>query len=500
MKAFSSQTHADKEHDRSRQPTASQGSATSPPGYGIDFLDRSRPNSTGLPDRLKNGVEALSGLSMDDVRVHYRSEKPSQINAYAYTQGNDIHIAQGQEKHLPHEAWHAVQQKQGRVSQTRQMKGVSINNDHELEREADAMGDRAMSSHPLDLASAPLHSASPMALGNGNRAAVVQGYFAQAYTYSTWRQADDMTLATKEGYPNHELYAKAGKAAAANAQLQAVNSGIELVETAVKDTFWEGPEIKPSRQTELKKIEAKNKQNNSKGNDMLLYADCGKSNSVVVGDTSRQAVYDKPGGSAGTKVPGSPVTMKTAMMKAWLDYEKQGAGLLKRIGLYIAVSSAKNKEKELALLATEFSKATTTADKDNIIARYQKTLDDVAEAYWEYYNKLPASKRDEVDKALKINRYAAPGVGQGYTTSSGGASAGKATWNFHWGGVVMLSDDGKDRVVLENYATGNPNEQNKLWTFEMYGSEKKGQTFHEQHQATLQHGLTPTTMTIEKKP
>ncbi|HCC51392.1 MAG TPA: hypothetical protein DEQ30_04490, partial [Porphyromonadaceae bacterium] len=72
-------------------------------------------NKTGLPDDLKTGIENLSGYSMDDVRVHYNSGKPAQLQALAYTQGTDIHVAPGQEKHLPHEAWHVVQQKQGRV-------------------------------------------------------------------------------------------------------------------------------------------------------------------------------------------------------------------------------------------------------------------------------------------------------------------------------------------------------------------------------------------------
>src|SRR5262245_41691064 len=30
-------------------------------------------NQTGLPDGLKSGIERLSGLSLDDVRVHYDS-------------------------------------------------------------------------------------------------------------------------------------------------------------------------------------------------------------------------------------------------------------------------------------------------------------------------------------------------------------------------------------------------------------------------------------------
>lgn len=103
-------------------------------------------NNTGLPDNLKSGIENLSGYSMNDVKVHYNSSQPAQLNAHAYAQGSNIHIAPGQEKHLPHEAWHVVQQKQGRVKPTMQMKGkVNVNDDKGLEKEADVMGARAIS-------------------------------------------------------------------------------------------------------------------------------------------------------------------------------------------------------------------------------------------------------------------------------------------------------------------------------------------------------------------
>jgi len=89
-----------------------------------------RANNTGLPDHLKSGVESLSGLSMDDVRVHYNASQPAQLNALAYAQGSDIHLAPGQERHLPHEAWHVVQQAQGGVRPTLQLKdGVPVNDD-----------------------------------------------------------------------------------------------------------------------------------------------------------------------------------------------------------------------------------------------------------------------------------------------------------------------------------------------------------------------------------
>jgi ribosome biogenesis GTPase A len=100
-----------------------------------------RQNNTGLSDKIKGGIENLSGLSMDAVRVHYNSDKPFQLNALAYTQGTDIHVAPGQEKHLAHEAWHVVQQMQGRVEPTLQMNGtIPVNDDTDLENEADEMG------------------------------------------------------------------------------------------------------------------------------------------------------------------------------------------------------------------------------------------------------------------------------------------------------------------------------------------------------------------------
>jgi hypothetical protein len=100
-------------------------------------------NRTGMPDKLIAGLEQLSGVDLSVVRVHYNSTESAQLNALAYTHGTDIQIAPGQEKHLPHEGWHVVQQMQGRVKPTLQMKGILLNNNDGLEREADVMGAKA---------------------------------------------------------------------------------------------------------------------------------------------------------------------------------------------------------------------------------------------------------------------------------------------------------------------------------------------------------------------
>jgi hypothetical protein len=103
-----------------------------------------KPNQTGLPDNLKAGVESLSGVAMDEVKVHYNSAQPAQLGALAYARGSEIHLGPGQERYLPHEAWHVVQQAQGRVKPTVQMKGGAVNDDANLEAEADRMGAKAM--------------------------------------------------------------------------------------------------------------------------------------------------------------------------------------------------------------------------------------------------------------------------------------------------------------------------------------------------------------------
>ncbi|EAY28050.1 eCIS core domain-containing protein [Microscilla marina] len=106
-----------------------------------------KSNPHGLPHQLQSNMENMGGVDLSDVKVHKNSDKPVQLNAHAYAQGSDIHLAPGQDKHLPHEAWHVVQQKQGRVQATTQMKNsdgkVGINDNQALEHEADVMGEKA---------------------------------------------------------------------------------------------------------------------------------------------------------------------------------------------------------------------------------------------------------------------------------------------------------------------------------------------------------------------
>ncbi|MBL6445169.1 DUF4157 domain-containing protein [Fulvivirga sp. 29W222] len=110
-------------------------------------------SSNGLPDAVKSQMEGAFNTDFSNVKIHNNSPKAKDIGALAYTQGKDIHFAPGQynpdsksgQELIGHELTHVVQQSQGRVKATTQAKGLPVNDDPELEREADEMGRKAAS-------------------------------------------------------------------------------------------------------------------------------------------------------------------------------------------------------------------------------------------------------------------------------------------------------------------------------------------------------------------
>lgn len=101
-------------------------------------------NRTGIPDKMKKSFEIFSGFSFDDVKVHYNSQKPAQLKALAYTQGNKVYIAPCEEKHLSHELGHVVQQKQGRVNSGVNINGIKVNMSRQLESDANTISINAL--------------------------------------------------------------------------------------------------------------------------------------------------------------------------------------------------------------------------------------------------------------------------------------------------------------------------------------------------------------------
>jgi Domain of unknown function (DUF4157) len=123
-------------------------------------------NGQGLPPTVQPKMEATLGTDLSTVKVHADSGEAQQMGARAFTQGDNVHFAPGQydtqsqkgQELIGHEMAHVKQQREGRVQATKQMKGVGLNDDRGLEREADVMGKKAAQ------ASSPAEMASPMAL------------------------------------------------------------------------------------------------------------------------------------------------------------------------------------------------------------------------------------------------------------------------------------------------------------------------------------------------
>jgi len=127
---------------------------------------RLRSNTTGLPTPVLRGMEGLLGRDLSSVRVHADSPRAARLGAVAFTEGLDVHVAPGRlrpetaagRRLLGHELAHVVQQADGRVPETTRADGLAVNDDAGLEREADAIGERAASAIGV---LAPLSAAMP---------------------------------------------------------------------------------------------------------------------------------------------------------------------------------------------------------------------------------------------------------------------------------------------------------------------------------------------------
>lgn len=167
-----------------------------------------KENKGDLPSDLQSGLENMSGKDMSDVTVNYNSATPGEYGAHAITQGKQIDIAPGQEQHLPHEAWHVVQQKQGRVPVTGSMGGTPVNTDTSLEKEADVMGARAMQMK-FNAVPSVTHSSinSPVIQGNWKFNSMLSKNMFKDFGTVTKNKSDDVTEFADEIYKQNPISA-----------------------------------------------------------------------------------------------------------------------------------------------------------------------------------------------------------------------------------------------------------------------------------------------------
>jgi hypothetical protein len=102
-------------------------------------------------------MESAFGEDFSDVKIHTNSQQAEELNALAFSQGDDIHFAPGEfsaetEKGrnlIGHEFAHIVQQRAGLVTPTFvAANGIAINNNSKLENDADIIGNKAVNGNP----------------------------------------------------------------------------------------------------------------------------------------------------------------------------------------------------------------------------------------------------------------------------------------------------------------------------------------------------------------
>lgn len=155
---------------------------------------KSKPES--LPTDTKEKMEGSFGQDFSEVNIHTNSNSAEQLNAKAYTQGSDIHFAPGEfqpqseegEKLIGHELTHVVQQKENKVQPGDvNGKGITINADPALEKEADEMGGKASKGETIN---------SVSNTGSGIQRAVIE----TATDYRDFISLSSMTLSELDEY------------------------------------------------------------------------------------------------------------------------------------------------------------------------------------------------------------------------------------------------------------------------------------------------------------
>jgi hypothetical protein len=430
-----------------------------------DQIQSERSNGKPVDEGVRLEVEEQLGHDFSEVRVHTDPQAQAlagAVGARAFTTGRDIFVADPALATDPtlmaHELVHTVQQ--------------GMNED-----KPSAVG----AVGTAEESQADVGAADPGAIQ-----ATVQRYTDDKKVEGQYARVSDGGKVVVLGQSNYsqDLYATTELIDGANAKLAKSGdkgSYLSLIKTgdslkhAGNTLHKAAPVFKPQGDGKNKGLADQNK-GKDEDDKMSLYADCGRSSRVVMGshgDAQPHATYKDGGAEKETDPSYRPSTYSDKIyMDVMPDFLKNPAH-------------------------TDFLKSGVHygADKSDLIMPSGPT--EARKQYWELGDK----GRRVFDQFAGINSAANPQVGGGYTLNTeydmpGFKEMGKMTWNFHWAGVVMK--DGSDNITLENYADGNGYDSiNTEWNFQMYGTIKKGQTFHEQHLDSNTHGNRGSAFAVE---
>jgi hypothetical protein len=508
------------------------GTAARVPAHLARFSSAGQP----LPVAVQRKMESAFRTSFADVRVHVGPQAAA-IGAHAFTKGTDIHFAPGQydpssprgERILAHELAHVVQQRAGRVPNPFG-NGVAIVQDRLLEAEAERMSARVAQTGPAQPGAQPgvaqpykvvpphrvaarkqdligrITPSTPGVVVRGNRQFQAQerrggtGFLNRAQTGAniveatgvSVRVSDDGRMAIEDSNLSNRqpktVYLADAVFAASNRALTAAGSSVELIRTGKTLRVY----TSPNQFLDLKQVVPRRRGSNAAPS--LAFTapqNCNEMGTFVTGRNVTSGM-DTP---SSTVVGGNRTTVMDEVHEAVVQY----------IATQLNTSTGNHVhtlENTPVLSVNPMDRVT----RDNAITALAT----------EYVAALGAVNQVQLDqelRALGINRYADPRVGEAFvihTTASQDhlgrirdIASGRQfvpDWTYHFGGVIAKS--GVDYVTLENYARSgsdprgaNPS-QDPRWYFQMY-SGNQGQSFHEANVAIGGYA-NPVTMRLAR--
>ncbi|EPR11481.1 DUF4474 domain-containing protein [Ruminiclostridium papyrosolvens] len=411
-------------------------------------------SNMGMPNNLRAGLENLSGVDLSELKVHKNSDKPQQIGALAYTKGSDIHIAPGQEKHLPHEGWHAVQQMKGKVRSTIQMKSdLLVSHDNGLEKEADIMGSKAKKEGSKSNTFQYPKSPKPQ---SGHNAKVIQGF-----GFNLGKLAGNIVKkVAKAGSSGIKTVGKAVKHAA-----KVGTNGIKAVGNIVKHAAKVGTNgIKEVGN--IVKHAAKTGANGIKavGNMVKHAAKAGSNGIKAVGNIVKHAAKQ---GIKGLKSVGSLVKKGAKLgakgLKTALNVVKQGVKLGAKAGTKV-IKKAKSVAKQ------------ATGAFSNLKKRFGKLVDFAKKEVYQTVKKNPLAFVNGVLETGKSGIQFGLSLYENFSKND----------NMKWNDKIM--DAAKDTSLYKSFVKKT---QSGAWQelFEVGGFDRdKNGVYHAQQDALQQYG------------
>lgn len=141
-----------------------------------------------LPEDLQENMENSFGQDFTNVNIQKNSQEAVDLNARAFTKGDSVHFAPDEFKPnsekgknlIGHEFAHVTQQRSGVVKPTSVMgKGLILNDDKKLEREADIFGEKAINGELL-----PKYQSSSLGMRNNFSAIQTKSNIVQLDEYT----------------------------------------------------------------------------------------------------------------------------------------------------------------------------------------------------------------------------------------------------------------------------------------------------------------------------